>query len=73
MTEEKSKKDLERRVIIPGRRECDQYCAMHDSIVASQEEIKSGFKWIIALHISHLLALIAGLFGIIAILISKSA
>ena len=71
MAEKEQKNDSERRAIINGRRKCDQFCSMHDSIVASQEEIKNGFKWLIGMHVTELLALIAGMAGIIGVLLSK--
>ncbi len=70
--DDKKEKDKERRLIVNGRRECDQFCSMHGSIVAGQQEIKTGFKWLIAMHVSELLALIAGMAGIIGVLLSKS-
>jgi len=61
----------ERRVIYPGRRNKDQFCYMHDHVVSTQCEIKRGFKWLIGLLIGELVAIIAGLSGIVGVLLSK--
>ena len=43
----------EKRVNENGRRKADQYCPMHTSVVNGQREIKTGFKWLIGLHIGE--------------------
>jgi|GEM_PF-4459722 len=48
-----------------------QFCPMNDNVIATQCEIKRGFKWLIGLLVGELMAIIAGLSGIIGVLISK--
>jgi hypothetical protein len=48
-----------------------QYCPKHDHVISTQCEIKKGFKWLIGLLVTELMAIIAGLSGIIGVLISK--
>ena len=63
--------ETEKRINGNGRREHDQYCAMHASVVNTQQEIKTGFRWLIALHIGEYGIIISALMAVVIFLIKK--
>jgi len=62
---------VEKRADKKGRRSTDEFCLMHESIVNSQQEIKSGFKWLIGLHIGEYGIIISALIAAV-IFLAKS-
>ncbi len=60
---------VEKRSNGNGRREADQYCPMHESLVSSNKNILAGFKWLVALHIGEYLMIIGGLGAFIMFLL----
>lgn len=62
----------ERRMNENGRRQHDQYCSMHQSLTDNVKEIKTGFKWLIGLHIGEYGMIIGILISVIIYLLRSA-